>query len=79
MENSFGRKIKNNFSITFKKDEEAIKMHLNEQISPSAYIKRLILEDMRKGTGIVDNKTNIISSNKEEESFDIKSFDFDLE
>jgi hypothetical protein len=79
MENSFGRKIKNNFSITFKKDEEAIKMHLNEQISQSAYIKRLILEDMRKGTDIVDNKTNIISSNKEEESFDIKSFDFDLE
>ncbi len=78
MENSFGRKIKNNFSITFKKDEEAIKLYLNEQISPSAYIKRLILEDMRKGSDVVDTKTNI-SSDKVEENFDIKSFDFDLE
>lgn len=77
MENSFGRKIKNNFSVTFKKDEEAIKLHLNEQISPAAYIKRLILEDMKKNSNIVVTKTsNPVES---EEDFDIKDFDFDLE
>lgn len=46
--NSFGRKIKDNFSLTFKKDEEAIKLFLNEQVAPTAYLKKLILEDMVK-------------------------------
>lgn len=77
MENSFGRKIKNNFSVTFKKDEEAIKLHLNEQISPAAYIKRLILEDMKKNSNIVVTKTSNPVESKED--FDIKDFDFDLE
>ena len=36
MTNSFGRKIKNVFSLTFKKDEEKIKLFLNEQVCPSA-------------------------------------------
>ena len=77
MENSFGRKIKNNFSVTFKKDEEAIKLHLNEQISPAAYIKRLILEDMKKNSNIVVTKTSKPVESKED--FNIKDFNFDLE
>lgn len=44
--NSWGRKIKDIFSVTFKKDEEHIKLYLNEQAAPAAYIKELILKDM---------------------------------
>ena len=58
-------------------DEEAIKLHLNEQISPAAYIKRLILEDMKKNSHIVVTKTSNPVESKED--FDIKGFDFDLE
>lgn len=46
--NSFGRKIKDCFSVTFKKDEDLIKLWLNEQVSPVSYIKQLILNDMQK-------------------------------
>lgn len=46
--NSFGRKIKDCFSVTFKKDEDMIKLWLNEQVSPVSYIKQLILNDMKQ-------------------------------
>ena len=77
MTNSFGRKIKNNFSLTFKKDEEKIKLFLNEQVCPSAYLKQLIMEDMlkqSKGSIVDDYKIEV--NNKTE---DISGFDFALE
>lgn len=77
MTNSFGRKIKNNFSLTFKKDEEKIKLFLNEQVCPSAYLKQLIMEDMlkqSKGSIVDDYKIEV--NNKTE---DISGFDFSLE
>ena len=77
MTNSFGRKIKNTFSLTFKKDEEKIKLFLNEQVCPSAYLKQLIMEDM-----LNQSKKSIVEDYKIEvnnESDDISGFDFSLE
>jgi hypothetical protein len=77
MTNSFGRKIKNVFSLTFKKDEEKIKLFLNEQVCPSAYIKDLIVQDMLK-----QSKNNVVDDYKIEvnsETEDISGFDFSLE
>ena len=77
MTNSFGRKIKNVFSLTFKKDEEKIKLFLNEQVCPSAYIKDLIVQDMLK-----QSKNNVVYDYKIEvnnETEDISGFDFSLE
>ena len=45
--NSWGRKLKNQISVTFKSDEEMIKKYINEKLDPSAYIKELLLKDMQ--------------------------------
>ena len=45
--NSWGRKIKDVISVTFKKDELDIKAFLNEQPSPTDYIKMLVIKDMK--------------------------------
>lgn len=45
--NSWGRKIKDVISVTFKKDEADIKAFLNEQPSPADYIKMLVIKDMK--------------------------------
>lgn len=45
--NSWGRKIKDAISVTFKKDEADIKAFLNEQPSPADYIKMLVIKDMK--------------------------------
>jgi len=44
--NSWGREIKEKFSVSFKKDEEDIKLFLNEQPSPVEYLKVLVRKDM---------------------------------
>lgn len=44
--NSWGREIKDKFSVSFKKDEEDIKLFLNEQPSPVEYLKVLVRKDM---------------------------------
>ena len=63
--------------MTFKKDEEKIKLFLNEQVCPSAYIKDLIVQDMFK-----QSKNNVVDDYKIEvnnETEDISGFDFSLE
>ena len=44
--NSWGRKYKDIFSVTFKKDEDALKAFLNEQPNPVDYLKMLASKDM---------------------------------
>lgn len=44
--NSWGREIKDKFSVSFKKDEEDLKLFLNEQPSPVEYLKVLVRKDM---------------------------------
>ena len=44
--NSWGREIKEKYSVSFKKDEEDIKLFLNEQPSPVEYLKVLVRKDM---------------------------------
>lgn len=45
--NSWGRKIKNIISVTFKKDEDDLKLFVNEQPNPADYLKMLIAKDMK--------------------------------
>lgn len=80
MENSFGRKIKNNFSVTFKKDEEKLKLWVNEQVVPAAYIKQLILDDMNKKENHVTVKNEIENKTEDkEENRSFSNFDFDFD
>lgn len=48
--NSWGRKIKDVISVTFKRDEEDLKSFLNEQPNPADYLKMLIAKDMKNIT-----------------------------
>lgn len=48
--NSWGRKIKDVISVTFKRDEEDLKAFLNEQPNPADYLKMLIAKDMKNIT-----------------------------
>lgn len=73
--NSFGRKIKDSFSVTFKKDEDIIKNWLNEQISPTSYIKQLILDDIKRKENNI-NDTTAINNNEEVDYF---NFNIDME
>lgn len=45
--NSWGRKIKDVISVTFKKDEDNLKAFLNEQPNPADYLKMLVAKDMK--------------------------------
>lgn len=45
--NSWGRKIKDVISVTFKKNEDDLKFFLNEQPNPADYLKMLIAKDMK--------------------------------
>lgn len=45
--NSWGRKIKDVISVTFKRDEDNLKAFLNEQPNPADYLKMLVAKDMK--------------------------------
>ena len=66
--NSWGRDIKEKFSVSFKKDEEDIKLFLNEQPSPVEYLKVLVRKDMLKDDNNLNNKDNIENKNIEKEN-----------
>lgn len=53
--NSWGREIKDKFSVSFKKDEDDLKLFLNEQPSPVEYLKVLARKDM------MERKSNTVS------------------
>ncbi len=59
--NSWGREIKEKFSVSFKKDEEDIKLFLNEQPSPVEYLKVLVRKDM---AGIKIGTNEVIQQNE---------------
>lgn len=59
--NSWGREIKEKFSVSFKKDEEDIKLFLNEQPSPVEYLKVLVRKDM---AGIKMSTNKVIQQNE---------------
>lgn len=74
--NSFGRKIKDCFSVTFKKDEDMIKIWLNEQVSPVSYIKQLILNDMKsKEENCANVNTNTYNSTNHYSNFNFNMED----
>lgn len=57
--NSWGREIKDKFSLSFKKDEEDIKLFLNEQPSPVEYLKVLVRKDMLLSKDVNNTDKNI--------------------
>lgn len=68
--NSWGREIKDKFSLSFKKDEEDIKLFLNEQPSPVEYLKVLVRKDMLLSKDINNIDKNI---NQETNTIDLSN------
>ncbi|HSQ88706.1 hypothetical protein [Romboutsia sp.] len=74
--NSWGRKIKDIISLTFKKDEEDIKLFLNEQSAPAAYIKELVRREMlNEGNEPTQTKTSTVIEEDPAENFDFGSLE----
>lgn len=74
--NSWGRKIKDIISVTFKKDEEDLKTFLNEQPNPADYIKMLIAKDMKNVNFCIQPK--ITSKEEVEHSTSEKKQDVEM-
>lgn len=74
--NSWGRKIKDIISVTFKKDEEDLKSFLNEQPNPADYIKMLIAKDMKNINFCI--KHQIVSKEEVEHSITEKKQDIEM-
>lgn len=81
--NSWGRKIKDIISVTFKKDEEDLKAYLNEQPNPADYIKMLIAKDMKNinfciQPQIIDKDEVTHSTTENKQDIDMKLSDESL-
>lgn len=68
--NSWGREIKDKFSLSFKKDEEDIKLFLNEQPSPVEYLKVLVRKDMLLSKDVNNTDKN---THKETNTIDLSN------